>query len=82
MDWLLQNPNKAETIVNNNMGAFHEHYLTQAAESCYWRALYEGWGEASNMTGTSGPVYKRGLQYESFLLLDSKDMMQFSFVYR
>lgn len=81
MDWLLQNPGKAETIANNNVKAFHERYLTQAAESCYWRALWEGWGEASNMTRALGLVYERGLQYESFLLLDSKDMMQFSFAH-
>ena len=81
MDWLLQNPGKAETIANNNVKAFHERYLTQAAESCYWRALWEGWGEASNMTMALGSVYERGLRYELFLLLDSKDMMQFSFAH-
>ena len=81
MDWLLQNPGKAETIANNNVKAFHERYLTQVAESCYWRALWEGWGEASNMTMALGLVYERGLQYELFLLLDSKDMMQFSFAH-
>lgn len=80
MDWLLQNPGKAEQIANNNVKTFRERYLTQAAEACYWRMLWDGWAKAtSNSTGSSVPVYKRGLPYESFLLLDSKDMISFSF---
>lgn len=80
MEWLFQNPDKAEHIANNNVKTFRERYLTQAAEACYWRALWDGWAEATtNMTGPSAPVYERGLRYESFLLLDSRDMLHFSF---
>ncbi|PLB33876.1 glycosyl transferase family 90-domain-containing protein [Aspergillus candidus] len=80
MDHLLQNPEKAQEIADNNVKTFRERYLTQAAEACYWRALWDGWAEATaNMEQPSVPVYQRGLRYESFLLLDSRDMLQFSF---
>lgn len=80
MDWLLQNPDKAEHIANNNVKTFRERYLTQASEACYWRALWDGWAKATaNTPGPSVPVYKRGLPYESFLLLDSRDMFHYSF---
>jgi hypothetical protein len=81
MHELLNNLDKAGRIADNNVKTFRERYLTQAAEACYWRALWEGWAEVSlNVTREVGrPAVDRGLRYESFVLLDSKDMMKFTF---
>jgi hypothetical protein len=81
MDELLNNLDKAGRIADNNVKIFRERYLTQAAEACYWRALWEGWAEVSlNVTREAErPAVERGLRYESFVLLDSKDMMKFTF---
>ena len=79
MERLLQDPEKAKQIANNNVKTFRERYLTQAAEACYWRALWDGWAETTNIEEPSVPVYERGLRYVSFLLLNSKDMLHFSF---
>ncbi|KAE8377189.1 glycosyl transferase family 90-domain-containing protein [Aspergillus bertholletiae] len=81
MDELLKNPDKAERIANNSVKTFRERYLTPAAEACYWRALWEGWAEVSaNVTrDVERPPVERGLRYESFVMLDSNDMLEYSF---
>ncbi|OQE42317.1 hypothetical protein PENCOP_c004G03981 [Penicillium coprophilum] len=81
MDELLENLDKAERIANNSIKTFRERYLTPAAEACYWRALWEGWAEVSaNVTrDVEQPPADRGLRYESFMLLDSSDMLKYSF---
>lgn len=85
INWLLENPHVAESIANNNVQTFRERYLTQAADACYWRALWDGWAEASSTSPssssnvTSSTDAPRGLRYESFLLLDSREMLQFTF---
>ncbi|KAI9367586.1 glycosyl transferase family 90-domain-containing protein [Aspergillus egyptiacus] len=81
MDELLSDIKKAERIAENNVKTFRERYLTPAAEACYWRALWEGWAEvSSNITrDVEGLAAERGLRYESFMLLDSRDMYDFSF---
>ena len=76
MEDLIQNPKKAEMIANNNVETFRERYLTQAAEACYWRALWEGWSQVSNFSKEA--LVPKGLRYESFLLLESSEMLQFS----
>lgn len=85
MDSLLNDPDTAERIANNSVSTFRERYLTLAADACYWRALWNGWAAVSaNVTSAlesrideSG--FEAGLRYESFMLLDSRDMLQFSF---
>ncbi|RHZ52986.1 uncharacterized protein CDV56_102424 [Aspergillus thermomutatus] len=64
MDELLKNLEKAERIADNNVKTFRERYLTQAAEACYWRALWEGWAEvSSNVTReVERPAVERGLR--------------------
>lgn len=85
MDRLLDDTDTAERIADNNVKTFKERYLTQAAEACYWRALWDGWAEvSSNVTramesNIAESGVEPGLRYESFLLLESNDMMQFSF---
>ena len=86
MQHLLQDPQAAERIADNNVRTFRERYLTSAAEACYWRSLWDGWASVSNGTDSlekmGKPVSERGLRYESFLLLDSLEMMDFYHVHR
>lgn len=86
MQHLLQDSQAAERIADNNVRTFRERYLTSAAEACYWRALWDGYASVSNATDSSEkmgkPVSERGLRYESFLLLDSSEMMDFYHVHR
>lgn len=82
METLLQDPDTAERIADNNVRTFRERYLTPAAETCYWRALWDGWAEVSpdiTKVVESGDPGERGLRYEAFILLDSNEMLQFSF---
>ena len=83
---LLQDPEAAERIADNNVRTFRERYLTPAAEACYWRALWEGWATVSNATDSldrmGKPVGEPGMRYESFMLLDSSEMMDFYHVHR
>lgn len=83
MEDLLLNPEKAQRIADNNVKTFRERYFTPAAEACYWRALWAQWAEISwNLSREleDRPAVERGLRYESFILLDSKDMLKFSFI--
>lgn len=70
MDYLLANPEEAKRIADNSVKTFRERYLTPAAEACYWRALFRGWGEVSftpelyEMIGEGRRL--RGLRFESF----------------
>ncbi|KAL4938981.1 glycosyl transferase family 90-domain-containing protein [Aspergillus oleicola] len=42
LEGLLGDPERAERIADNSVRTFRERYLTPAAESCYWRALWDG----------------------------------------
>lgn len=80
MDELLNDLEKAQRIAGNNVKTFRERYLTPAAEACYWRALWEGWNEVSmNITRDPTQPSERGMRYESFVLLESEQMLWFSF---
>ena len=82
MDNLLDHPEKAAKIADNSVKTFRERYLTPAAEACYWRQLWKGYGEVSERpsvykdAGSSTGV-KRGLRYETYLLLSSEEMLNF-----
>ena len=77
---LVEQPDLARQIADNSVKIFRERYLTQAAEACYWRALFDGYGRVWN---SSVPVWsdehqrERGLRYESFALLESPRMFDF-----
>jgi hypothetical protein len=77
---LLDDPSKAQRIANNSVRTFRERYLTKAAETCYWRQLFDGYG---NVWNSSVPMWsdvyqrERGLRYESFILMDSQMMYDF-----
>ncbi|RJE25449.1 DUF821 domain protein [Aspergillus sclerotialis] len=85
MESLLHDLDAAERIANNSVSTFRERYLTPAAEACYWRALWNGWATVTpNVTSAlesriNESGFEGGLRYESFMLLDSRDMLQFSF---
>ena len=78
---LLTDPDSAERIANNNVKTFRERYLTKAAEACYWRSLFDRYGRVWNSTV---PMWseeyqrERGLRYESFALLESPSMFDFT----
>ena len=81
MQQLLDDPALSERIANNSVATFRDRYLTPAAETCYWRKLLDGWTSASPKISRdvqSSTVADDGLRFESFLLLDSKAMMDFS----
>ena len=70
---LQNNQAKAERIAENNKRTFREHYLTPAAEACYWRKLIHGWSTVSWepqfwKKDEHGDQVWRGLPVESFLL--------------
>ncbi|KAI9933119.1 hypothetical protein MW887_007590 [Aspergillus wentii] len=81
LDPLVSNPQLAERIATNSVQTFRERYLTKAAEACYWRALFDGYASVYN---SSVPLYsnnalqERGLRYESFVLLESEQMLDFT----
>ncbi|PLB51292.1 DUF821 domain protein [Aspergillus steynii IBT 23096] len=81
MQHLLDDPALSERIANNSVATFRDRYLTPAAETCYWRKLLDGWTSASpkiSQDVQSSTIADDGLRFESFLLLDSKAMMDFS----
>nr|OQO25545.1 hypothetical protein B0A51_06864 [Rachicladosporium sp. CCFEE 5018] len=81
MEHLLANPAEAERIADNSVKTFRERYLTLAAEACYWRNLWGGYASIAEKpelwTEMEGKRVKRGLRYETFLLLSSKEMLEF-----
>ncbi|EAW14845.1 uncharacterized protein ACLA_002560 [Aspergillus clavatus NRRL 1] len=78
---LLQETDVAQRIANNSVKTFRERYLTKAAEACYWRRLFDGYRSVWNSTMTQGsdaiPI-DRALRYESFVLLESPRMFEFT----
>ncbi|PGH09704.1 hypothetical protein GX51_00383 [Blastomyces parvus] len=82
MEVLLHDEKLAKRIADNNVKVFRERYLTKAAEACYWRELISGWGTVFADANVSGREPElpggRGLQYESFILLQSNAMLEFS----
>ncbi|KAL3477674.1 glycosyl transferase family 90-domain-containing protein [Aspergillus californicus] len=72
---LLADAPRAERIADNSVRTFRERYLTAAAEACYWRALWDGYGRVWN---ASGPGGSRGMRYESFILQGSEHMLDFA----
>jgi hypothetical protein len=81
MEHLLNNPAEAQRIADNSVATFRERYLTPAAEACYWRSLWEGYDGVSEppalWAGTGEGKKKRGLRYETFILLGSEQMYSF-----
>lgn len=77
MDRLLANDEEAERIAANNVRQFREHYLTPAAETCYWRKLIRGWASVSfepeffNTSRTEEAW--RGVPVESYVLMRALD---------
>ncbi|BCR89787.1 uncharacterized protein ACHE_50985A [Aspergillus chevalieri] len=77
---LVENPDAAKRIADNSVRTFRERYLTKAAEACYWRALFDGYGAVWNSSGVRD-ARERGLRYESFVLLESSEMVEFAHSY-
>lgn len=78
---LIADPVSAERIAHNNVKTFRDRYLTKAAEACYWRSLFDHYGRVWNSTvpmWSEEHQRERGLRYESFALLESQDMLDFT----
>ncbi|KAJ5494890.1 hypothetical protein N7539_000006 [Penicillium diatomitis] len=78
---LVADTDAARRIATNSVKTFRERYLTPAAEACYWRALLDGYGRVWNGTvdfWSERTGQQRGLRYESFILLESARMLEFS----
>ena len=77
MEMLIDDDDMAERIAFNNVKMFREHYLTPAAETCYWRKLIRGWAtvsfEPEFYKKVDGELKWRGLPAESFFLLREMD---------
>ena len=77
---LVRNTEAARQIAQNSAKTFRERYLTPAAEACYWRSLFDGYGSVWNSTVNpwlDSHGKERGLRYESFVLLESSRMFEF-----
>lgn len=77
---LIHDPPLAEHIADNNVRTLREWYGTSAADACYWRALFDGYSlvfSSHDIADDDGPP--RGLQYEFFILLESRSMLYFNF---
>ncbi|KAI9370615.1 glycosyl transferase family 90-domain-containing protein [Aspergillus egyptiacus] len=74
---LLADPARAERIANNSVRTFRERYLTTAAEACYWRVLWDGYGRVWNSSAPQPRGRGQGLRYESFILRGSEAMLDF-----
>ncbi|KAJ5272443.1 hypothetical protein N7478_007568 [Penicillium angulare] len=78
---LVRDTEAARRIAHNSAKTFRERYLTPAAEACYWRSLFDGYGNVWNSSGVAPWAEKRtkthGLRYESFILLESSHMYEF-----
>ena len=81
MAHLLANPAEAQRIADNSVKTFRERYLTPAAEACYWRKLWDAYANVSETpklyVHTREGKKKRGLRFETFLLLGSEEMYDF-----
>ena len=77
---LLADQEHAKRIADNSVATFRERYLTQAAEACYWRALWKGWAAVSPtptlwVVTDKNTRQRRGMRFESFLLMDERSML-------
>lgn len=77
---LIHYPPLAEHVADNNVQTFRERYATSAADACYWRALLDGYSFVFSTPDIAGEDGRpRGLQYESFVTLESRSMLYFDF---
>lgn len=77
---LLADPAEAQRIADNSVRTFRERYLTPAAEACYWRRLWAAYAsvsESPKLWRDEARRTKRGLRFETFVLLSSGEMYEF-----
>lgn len=80
MDELLKDNAKAKRIADNAAAKFRDQYFTPAAQSCYFRQLFQVWSEMTPLpdpykytTHGDGTKTKewRGMTYEEYVFLDT-----------
>ncbi|KAF2872847.1 glycosyl transferase family 90-domain-containing protein [Massariosphaeria phaeospora] len=68
---LLQDPERAKTIVKNSVATFRDKYSSPTAQYCYWRQLFLSWADVSTapqpweIIGTRRRL--RGTPFETFV---------------
>lgn len=68
IQWLINNPEKAERIANNTVKTFRDWYLTPAFETCYWRRLFRRWKDVTDDLKEL-EIGERGTAFENFVLM-------------
>jgi hypothetical protein len=76
MDSLLTDNAKAKRIADNAAAKFRDQYFTPAAQTCYFRHLFQVWSEMTpapdpyvnkvNADGTTERIW-RGMTYEEYV---------------
>ncbi|KAK3070509.1 hypothetical protein LTR53_010328 [Teratosphaeriaceae sp. CCFEE 6253] len=72
---LIADPAKAERIADNAAAQFRDRYLSPAAETCYWRRLFQVWKEMAfevdpwnrTVEGKGEGKLVKGMTYEEYL---------------
>jgi hypothetical protein len=66
--WLQMHPQDAERVAENSVRTFRDQYMTNGAETCYWRELFRAWAEVTDDVGE--PTGKElGIRWENFMLM-------------
>ncbi|TKA52545.1 hypothetical protein B0A55_12632, partial [Friedmanniomyces simplex] len=80
MDELIMKPAKARLIADNAANHLRDHYFTPAAQTCYWRRLFEVWREVSfepdpwsyaRMPDDTMERRVKGMTYEEYVFHDA-----------
>ncbi len=68
LSWLEKHPGVAEGIATRQRELFvGQRYFSQAAETCYWRALIRGWNKVVRITG-EGWEHQPGIRWEELAM--------------
>jgi hypothetical protein len=76
MEYLLAHDSSAKQIADNARDVFRDRYMTPAAQTCYWRRLFQVWSEMTPppdpyvlYQDTDGHSEKgwRGMTYEAYM---------------
>ncbi|KAF2862317.1 hypothetical protein K470DRAFT_268980, partial [Piedraia hortae CBS 480.64] len=75
MGTLLGDVEAAGRVARRAKEVFRERYLSPAAETCYWRRLFDGWasvqGFEPELRGEGGML--RGTPFESYVIMEATE---------
>ena len=76
MEAMLTNPPEARRIADNTVATFRDRYVTPAAQTCYWRRLFDVWASLTDepdpyeyVQGEDGMMKRRwrGMTFEEYM---------------